>query len=92
MHAKTQFAIMAEAENKRLVHHNLVTSCALQIHVAHGDRDVTMNLDAVLGGVIIIPDFDPTPQRKTCVLQEVWIASDEVGDRTAPGPAKAVLP
>ena len=64
MHAKAQFAIAAEAEHKGLVHHNFVTSCVLQIQVAHGDREVAMNLDAVLGSVVIVPDFDPALHAK----------------------------
>src|SRR5215469_5526163 len=48
MDAKTQLPIPAETEHKRLVHHHLVARRIVQIDIAHGDRDVTMDLDAVL--------------------------------------------
>src|ERR1700684_2082736 len=79
---KTQFAIAAETEHKRLVDHNLVTGWVLQIHVTHCDRDVAMNLDAVLGSIVIVPDFDPALKCKARVFREVRIATHEVGNRT----------
>ena len=91
MYAKTQLAIAAEAEHERLVHHNLVTSCVLQIDVAHRDRDVTMDLDAVLGSVIIVPDLDPALKREARVFRKVRIAAHEVRNRTPPGATEGVL-
>jgi hypothetical protein len=82
VYAETQFAIAAKAEHKCLVHHNFVAGCALQIDVAHGDCDVTMNLDAVLGSVVVVPDLDPALQREACVFRKVRIAADEVGNGT----------
>src|SRR5579863_750465 len=50
-----------------------------------------MDLDAVLSGVVIVPDFDPALKCKARVFREVRIAADEIGNRTPPGAAKSVL-
>src|ERR1700730_19461542 len=50
-----------------------------------------MDLDAVLGSIVIVPDFDPALKRKACVLREVRIAAHEVGNRTPPGTTESVL-
>src|SRR6202166_4325654 len=50
-----------------------------------------MNLNAVLGGVIIVPNFHPALQREACVFREVGIVADEVRNRAPPGAAEGVL-
>src|ERR1700732_1078941 len=50
-----------------------------------------MDLNAVLGGVIIVPYFHPALQREAGVFREVGIAADEVRNRTPPGAAEGVL-
>src|ERR1700688_2280848 len=50
-----------------------------------------MNLNAVLGGVIIVSNSHPALQREACVFRELGIAADEVRNRTSPGAAEGVL-
>src|SRR3954451_24405527 len=50
-----------------------------------------MNLDAVLGGVIVVSDLDPAVQREALVFQEVRITANEVGNGALPGATERVL-
>src|SRR5262249_41014679 len=91
VNTKAQLAIAAETERKGLVYHDFVIGCVLQVNVSHRDCDVTVDLDAILGSVIIVPNFDPPLARKARVLREVWIAAYKVGNRTLPRVAEGVL-
>jgi hypothetical protein len=45
VHAQPQFAILAPAEHESFVHLNFLTLGVRQVHVAHRDGDVAVNLD-----------------------------------------------
>jgi hypothetical protein len=49
-----------------------------------------VDLNAVLGGVIIVPRFNPALQREACVFREFEIADDELRNRAPPGGAEGV--
>src|SRR5262249_7143081 len=79
VHAETQLAVRTATEDKGFVHHYFVTGYIDEIDISHGDSELAMNLDAVLGRIVVVPNLNPMLQRKTGILGEIGVAGHEVG-------------
>ena len=78
MNAKTQSLVAAKAKDKGLIDHYLVALIVRQVHITHGDGDISVNLDAVFGRVVLVPHPRPRLQSKSLVVREVGISSHEI--------------
>jgi len=76
--AKSQPMVAAKAKDKGLVDHDLAALIVRQVHVTHGDGDISVNLDAVFCRVVLVPHPRPRLQSKSLVIGEVGISSHEI--------------
>ena len=78
MDAKTQPLVAAKSKDKGLVDHRLSTLMIRQVHVTHRNGDISVNLNAVFCGVVLVPHPRPRLQRKSLVIGEIGIPSHEI--------------
>ena len=90
MDDKSQLSVGAFAKYKCLVNDDLLPFCIGEVNIAHGDRDVAVDLDAILGGIVVVADIDPVLEREARIFGEGGIAADEIGESAGLGWSEGV--